>query len=334
MPLICDGTWGRHVYCDLTELIFLATTKPALRPVPTASDSATWQQASDAFLRRDLAHGSLRIYRLTLDRVGLQVGAATRLTDLTPRDLAEALHAAYPDAAPATWNRHVATLRSYVAFARRHGWLSWDPADDLARALERRREPADHSRALTRQDLDRLLTLRDAKVRDRCLWRLLYESAARANEVLRLNVEDLDLPARRAVITSKGGNTDVLHFASGTARLLPKVIVGRTRGPLFLAERPPAPSRTPASTDLDPGTGHSRLSYRRAAEIFTAASGGSTLHQLRHSAITHLAEDGVPTTLLMAKSRHVSLRTLQRYAHPSTEAVARLTAEHDPARRR
>ena len=38
--------------------------------------------------------------------------------------------------------------------------------------------------------------------------------------------------------------------------------------------------------------------------------------------------------LLMAKSRHTSLRSLQRYARPGPEPVAKLTAEHDPARRR
>jgi integrase/recombinase XerD len=37
--------------------------------------------------------------------------------------------------------------------------------------------------------------------------------------------------------------------------------------------------------------------------------------------------------LLMAKSRHTSLRSLQRYARPGAEAVAALTAA-DPARRR
>jgi integrase/recombinase XerD len=58
------------------------------------------------------------------------------------------------------------------------------------------------------------------------------------------------------------------------------------------------------------------------------------MHQLRHSAITHLAEDSVALPLLMAKSRHASLRSLQRYARPGTEAVAALTAAHDPARRR
>jgi len=302
----------------------------ALQPLPAPGSDATWHQASEAFLRRDLAPGSRRIYQLTLDRLGSAVGADRRLADLTPRRLAQALHDAYPDAAPASWNRQVATLRSFAAFAQRQGWLDIDPTT----TIERRRVPEDHSRALSREDLDRLFTSRDASVRDRCLWRFLYESAARAQEVLGLNIEDLDLSARRAVTTRKGGDIDVLHYATGTARLLPKVIDGRNTGPLFLAQRAPSPSRAPALPDTDPATGRSRLSYRRAAELFTEASGGATLHHLRHSALTHLAEDGVPTALLMAKSRHASLRTLQRYARPSVEAVARLTAGHDPARRR
>jgi hypothetical protein len=36
----------------------------------------------------------------------------------------------------------------------------------------------------------------------------------------------------------------------------------------------------------------------------------------------------------MAKSRHASPRSLQRYARPGAEAVAALTAATDPARRR
>jgi integrase/recombinase XerD len=116
--------------------------------------------------------------------------------------------------------------------------------------------------------------------------------------------------------------------------LLPRVVAGRARGPLLLADRRPAPARMPAAADLCPVTGRARLSYRRAEELFSTASGGRTLHQLRHSAITHLAEADVGLALLMAKSRHTSLRSLQRYARPGAEAVARLTAEHDPERRR
>jgi hypothetical protein len=37
--------------------------------------------------------------------------------------------------------------------------------------------------------------------------------------------------------------------------------------------------------------------------------------------------------MLMARSRHKSVASLAKYAKPSPEAVARLLAEQDPARR-
>ena len=161
---------------------------------------------------------------------------------------------------------------------------------------------------------------------------VLYETAARAAEVLSLNVEDVDLENKRARVRSKGGDIEWLHLQSGSARLLPKLIAGRSRGPLFLADRRPAPARMPAAVDLCPYTGRARLSYRRAEELFAAASGGWTLHQLRHSAIARLAGEEVSLALLMAKSRHTSLRSLQRYARPGSKAVAKLTSEHNPER--
>ncbi len=58
---------------------------------------------------------------------------------------------------------------------------------------------------------------------------------------------------------------------------------------------------------------------------------GWTLHQLRHSLLTHEAEDGTSTPMLLARSRHASVRSLERYARPGPEAVAR---HADPAARR
>jgi integrase len=303
--------------------------RSGLVAVPAAGSAATWEQATEAFLRRDLAPGTRRVYALTLNAVASHLDASA-LADVSGAGLGRAVGLAYPAASPATWNRVVATVRSFLTFARRQGWIT----ADVAAGLERRHIPEDHTRALSRAELDRLLSRRDVDVRDRALWRMLFETCARAQEVLCLNVEDIDLEAKRAYTVRKGGDHDVLHFQTGSARLLPKVIGGRTKGPLFLSSRPVAPSRTPASADRCPTTGRARLSYRRAAEIFTAASGGRTLHQLRHTSITRLAEAGVPLPLLMAKSRHASLRTLQRYARPSVDAVAALTAAHDPAARR
>jgi integrase/recombinase XerD len=227
-------------------------------------------------------------------------------------------------------NRRVATLRSFASFGGRRGWLDGAIADGLTR----RREPADRTKAIPYAQLERLWRRDDVAVREKALWRLLYETAARAQEALSLNVEDLDLDNKRARVRSKGGDTEWLHLQAGSARLLPRLMTGRPRGPLFLADRRPAPARTPAAADLCPSTGRARLSYRRVEELFSAASGGWTLHQLRHSALTHLAEADVGLPLLMAKSRHASLRSLQRYARPGPEAVAKLTAAHDPERRR
>ncbi|MFH9089110.1 hypothetical protein [Streptomyces sp. NPDC017673] len=73
---------------------------------------------------------------------------------------------------------------------------------------------------------------------------MLYESAARADEVLCLNVEDLYPQDKRGRITAKGGAIEWIHWQSGTAQLLPRLIARRTRGPLFLTDRK-APAGTP-----------------------------------------------------------------------------------------
>jgi integrase/recombinase XerD len=147
--------------------------------------------------------------------------------------------------------------------------------------------------------------------------RLLYETAARANELLALDVEDLDLSNRRARIRSKGGAVEWVFWQTGSAQLLPRLLTGRTRGPVFLAGR--RPTRAVAGLDLDPTSRRARLSYRRAAELFQGRTGWS-LHQLRHSALTHAAEDGTNLPLLLARSRQASIRSLERYARPGPEA--------------
>ncbi len=246
----------------------------------------------------------------------------------SPAELEQAVRALWGELQPASFNRNLAALRSFLRWAERHGYLE----APIEPRLERRREAADRTRAVPYAQLERLWSRDGVPLREKALWRLLYETAGRASEILALDIEDLDLANKRARIRSKGGDLELVHFQSGSARLLPRLLAGRWSGPLFLTERA-APPGTPAR-DVCPITSRARLSYRRAAALFGEHSGGWTLHQLRHSAITHLAEAGESTVLLMAKSRHRSLRSLQRYARPGPEAVAALTARHDPARRR
>ena len=129
----------------------------------------------------------------------------------------------------------------------------------------------------------------------------------------------------------------MIVWQTGTAWLLPRLLKGRKTGPLFLTDcrsRVELPTR-----DIDIPSGKARLSHRRAAEIFEQATAGEqggpwTLHQLRHSALTHDAENGASTPMLMAKSGQTSVVSLARYARPSAEALARWQERNDPARRR
>ena len=111
------------------------------------------------------------------------------------------------------------------------------------------------TRAIAAASLERLFRREDIQVREKCLWRLLYETAARAQEVLSADVTDLDLENKRLRVRRKGGDSDWLHFQSGSARLLPRLIGDRDAGPIFLTDRRPGPGRAPASLDLCPITG-------------------------------------------------------------------------------
>ena len=182
-------------------------------------------------------------------------------------------------------------------------------------------------------ELERLWARTDIPLRERALWRLLYDSAARAEEALGLDIGDLDLANRQARARTKGGHTRPLHFQTAAARLLARLTAGRQSGPVFLTARRAAAHRVMAAADLDPASGRARLSYEMAGQLFKRYSGGKTLHQLRHSRLTHLGEANVSGPLLMAISGHKRLATLQRYVQPSQAAVAALMAASDPDRR-
>ncbi|MBA9002113.1 sigma-70 family RNA polymerase sigma factor [Thermomonospora cellulosilytica] len=240
------------------------------------ADGPTLGQAAEAFLARDdLDAQTIRSYGQTLRRLRLGLGDRTLLASLTADQVTKVFQTAWGDAAAKTWNRHRSAVRSFAA---------WADLDDLAAGLERRAEVRAKPAVLEPAYLDALWSRTDIPLRERTLWRLLQESAAPVRTVLSLNVEDLDLEDRRAR-TAKGA---WVTWRSGTARLLPELLAGRTRGPVFLADRRPAPARMPAEADLCPETGRGRLSYERAEYLFKQATksldptgDGHTLRSLR-----------------------------------------------------
>ena len=253
--------------------------------------------AVDAFFSdKQLSANTRRAYSQALQAITEELGWDLPLNQLDSRRLLYAFQERWGSVQPATRNTRITAVRSFISYCQRNGWLQHDPMA----LVERRRQPRDQTRAIPYEDLEALWSRRDVSLREKTLWRMMYETAARAGEILALNIEDLDLPRKRAVITGKGGHKECVFWASGAARLLSRYLAGRRRGPVFLTHR--RPNLIPALGDECPHTRRGRLSYERASTIFKQATGGWTLHQLRHSSLTHLGEQGAPPSCSKPKA--------------------------------
>jgi hypothetical protein len=71
--------------------------------------------------------------------------------------------------APATWNRNLAILKSFLRWRLRDDERAWR----LTHHLRGRREPADRTRAIPYPSLERLFTRETVPLREKTLWRLL-----------------------------------------------------------------------------------------------------------------------------------------------------------------
>ena len=304
-------------------------------PTPRGA-GVTLQAAADAFLSspRCENQNTRRAYAGVIDTLAAELGAGRELADATDDEIAAVLKARWATAGESTWNRNRAAVNAWLTWCR--DLQRW-PAPAVPASCERRKEHVDATKDLSRAAIERQLARRDLPLREKTLWRMLYETAARASEILALDVEQLDLDNRRAPIRSKGGETEWIYWGTGTAHLLPRLLrlpdgSSRSSGPLFLANRKPVPARRPGARDICPHTGRARLGYDRARILLKQLTGWQ-LHQLRHSAATHLGNQKVPLQLIMAKTRHKSPRTAMRYVNPGPAAVAEVTGLLDPPRR-
>jgi len=93
---------------------------------------------------------------------------------ITAEPFAARLGGQWGGRAPSTWNVSLDAIRSAAAY--------WDAA-----GLGHRRSVADAAPppGRSRADVEALLTREDIDLRERTLWRMLYEAAARSAEVLR-----------------------------------------------------------------------------------------------------------------------------------------------------
>jgi integrase/recombinase XerC len=242
--------------------------------------------------------------------------------------------------ARASIGRKAASVRTFYAWAVRRGLLGENPAALLSRPRPDSRLPT----VLKPAEAEALATvpLTDHPVghRDRAALELLYGSGIRVSELCGLDVEDVDLVARRVRVMGKGGKERVVPLGDYAAAAVldylergrPLLLKGRAQASRRAADDGAADGSVEGGTDDGAGAGTVALFLNRRRKRMTPRDVRAMVdryaedllsgrkvspHTLRHSFATHLLEAGADIRTVQELLGHASLATTQRYTHVS-----------------
>jgi site-specific recombinase XerD len=218
----------------------------------------------------------------------------------------------HADLSDASQARKQSSLASFLSWAYKQELI---PVNPMAKVDRIRPEPTP-PRGISREAVEKILAQIPAdQLRDRLLFRLLFETGLRISEALALHIEDIDLQLDDEHITviGKGGKRrTVLLDDSRLVSLLHRYLrqTGYKHGHLFRAHK-------------NARGGHIRYQSIRTRWIQYCEQAGiaCTMHQLRHTHATELVNDGVSLATIRKRLGHKNIQTTLRYAEQSDETA-------------
>ncbi len=223
--------------------------------------------------------------------------------------------------------RKLSALRSFCRYLVRRGILATNPAQDI-------RAPKVHRKLPHSLDIDRVQGLLDADAenwlaqRDLAMMELTYSCGLRLSELIRLDLQDVNLSRSEARVLGKGRKVRVLPVGRKAKRVLQDwltvraVHCGAGESALFITRR---------------GT---RLSPRNVQQRFKLWAFKQGLdsrlhpHALRHSFATHLLESSGDLRAVQELLGHADLSTTQVYTHLDFQRLAQVYDTTHPRARR
>lgn len=225
--------------------------------------------------------------------------------------------------ATTTISRKVSALRGFHRYAHTNQLCSVDPT---AR-LEQLPQPRSLPHALSVDRVLSLLATPDQTTvvgrRDRALLEFLYASGTRISEALGLDLIQLDLEDRVAIVTGKGAKQRMVPIGSAASTAIEKWLPDRSEK---------AKSNTEAVFLNLRGTRLSRSGAFRIIQQYAqqAGIGSVSPHTLRHSAATHMLEGGADLRTVQEYLGHAHLSTTQIYTMVSPQQLLEVYTMYHP----
>jgi len=231
----------------------------------------------------------------------------------------------------------LSAVRSLFRYACLQGTLTANPAQSvrtpkLPKTLPRHLRPGEVENLIEAPSEGVVLDERLAR-RDRAILELLYAAGLRVSELVGLDWQAVDLPARVLRVRGKGNKERMVPFGRPAAEAL------RSWLEVWESLRTGAPQVTesePVFLNFRGG----RLTDRSVRNILdrwvdqAAVARGVHPHTLRHTFATHLLEAGADLRTIQELLGHSSLSTTQKYTHLDVERLLAVYRDAHPRARK
>lgn len=285
----------------------------------------TVQEYLDHLTLQNYARGTLGHIRRTLREVSayLHAQGTTHLTEIK-KEHVTMLQAMFMRHKAETAAHKTSHLRRFL----REAYLRGAIREDVSHYLKAIRCRSAARVALTRSEVLRFIRLPDTAkkegVRDRAILELMYSSALRRGEVVRLGLYDVNLSERVVRVYGKGRKERMIPLGKEAAYWIACYVRG-VRGAgfagfLFLNLR-----KRGALSEAGVG----RI-FRRYSVYFGKAVSS---HALRHACATHMLQGGASSRMIQAFLGHTQLYTTQFYTHVLKDDLQAAHTRHHPRRK-
>lgn len=207
-----------------------------------------------------------------------------------------------------TVGRRLATVRSFLKFLYREGYVKTNPA----KLVPTPKLPQMLPKFLSVDDVFSLVEKPERigflPARDRAILELLYSSGLRVSELVGLNVEDMNLREELVKVRGKGKKERIVPVGKKAVEAIrsyatERVLLKKRDNSFFLNRN--------GIRLTDRSVRRIVIKYARAIGI----SGSIGPHVLRHTFASHLLQGGADLRVIQELLGHSSLSTTQKYTH-------------------
>jgi len=189
-------------------------------------------------------------------------------------------------------------------------------------------------KVLNKEQLERLFTTQNLNkksgIRDRAILELLFSTGLRVSELVKLNVDDVNLNTGEFTVVGKGRKVRVVYLSESAKRWLAKYLSTRSDefSPLFI--RYSGKKMDPNDVDGESLRLTAR-SVQRLVKKYTLRAGISvdaTPHTLRHTYATGLLRSGADLRSVQELLGHSNVSTTQIYTHVTNKQLKDIHKKH------